>query len=268
MSSHAEPNKPDIDSTVASDPRLIAEVSGAKHPLIFATISGAHLYGFPSADSDFDLRGVHVIPNRITLSLESHDETLEKNANSEGFELDLVTHDVRKFFLLMLKKNGYVLEQLYSPLVVYATPEHGELKEIGQNCITRFHSHHYLGFSESQWRLFSGEERRRVKPLLYVFRVLLTGIHLMKTGNIEANLLILNEHFKLPYISELVERKLNGGEQVYLNDADLRHYENEYHRLREDLENASNNSHLPELPSAKGQLNDLLLRIRIKYGDN
>lgn len=31
-----------------------------RYPLVFATVSGAHLYGFPSPDSDFDLRGVHV----------------------------------------------------------------------------------------------------------------------------------------------------------------------------------------------------------------
>jgi hypothetical protein len=29
----------------------------------------------------------------------------------QGLELDIVSHDVRKFFGLMLKKNGYVLEQ-------------------------------------------------------------------------------------------------------------------------------------------------------------
>ena len=31
-------------------------------PLVFATIGGAHLYRFPSDDSDYDLRGVHVLP--------------------------------------------------------------------------------------------------------------------------------------------------------------------------------------------------------------
>jgi len=89
---------------------------------------------------------------------------------------------------LLLKVNGYVLEQLYSPLVVHTTPEHKELKEIAKNCITRHHAHHYFGFAESQWRLFSKEATPRVKPLLYVFRVLLTGIHLMRTGVVEANL--------------------------------------------------------------------------------
>jgi predicted nucleotidyltransferase len=32
------------------------------YPLLFATVSGAHLYGFPSRDSDVDHRGVHVLP--------------------------------------------------------------------------------------------------------------------------------------------------------------------------------------------------------------
>ena len=92
-----------------------------------------------------------------------------------------------------LRKNGYVLEQLYSPLVVHETPEHSELKSIAHSCITRHHNHHYRGFAETQWRLFEKEQPPRVKPLLYVYRVLLTGIHLMRTGEVEANLVRLNE---------------------------------------------------------------------------
>ena len=44
------------------DPRLHRIVAAHPYPLLFATISGAHLYGFPSPDSDFDLRGAHVLP--------------------------------------------------------------------------------------------------------------------------------------------------------------------------------------------------------------
>jgi uncharacterized protein len=40
-----------------NDPRLLKQVKLHPYPLLFATISGAHLYGFPSPDSDFDLRG-------------------------------------------------------------------------------------------------------------------------------------------------------------------------------------------------------------------
>jgi hypothetical protein len=51
--------------------------------------------------------------------------------------------------------------------------------------------------------LFEKERPRRVKPLLYVYRVLLTGIHLMRTGKIEANLVTLNEEFGLPNIATI-----------------------------------------------------------------
>jgi len=47
---------------VTVDPRLHRTVTAQPYPLLFATISGAHLYGFPSPDSDFDLRGAHVLP--------------------------------------------------------------------------------------------------------------------------------------------------------------------------------------------------------------
>src|SRR5919202_4085310 len=190
------------------DERVRAEVSRQPFPLLFATISGAHLYGFPSPDSDYDVRGVHVLPVRDTLGLDPGRETVEVSEVRAGLQIDLVTHDARKFFGLLLKKNGYVLEQLYSPLVVETTPEHEELKEIARGCVTRHHSHHYFGFAETQWKLFDKERPRRVKPLLYVYRVLLTGIHLMRTGEVEANLVRLNDHFRLTYLPDLIARKL------------------------------------------------------------
>src|SRR5436309_6623496 len=135
-------------------PLLEKQVQQHPYPLLFATVSGAHLYGFPSPDSDYDLRGAHVLPLREVIGLDSGPETIEALREEAGLELDLVTHDARKFFGLLLKKNGYVLEQLYSPLVVHTSPEHDELKQIARDCLTRHHSHHYLGFFQTQWRLF------------------------------------------------------------------------------------------------------------------
>src|ERR1700676_557241 len=168
-------------------PLLKKQVDQHPSPLIFATISGAHLYGFPSPDSDFDLRGVHMLPLKEVVGLQICPETIEKSSVHDGLEIDLVTHDAKKFFSLLLKKNGYVLEQMLSPLVVHTTPEHAELKEIAAGCVTRHHAHHYFGFAETQWNLFAKENPPRVKPLLYVYRVLLTGIHLMQPGVVGAN---------------------------------------------------------------------------------
>jgi len=237
-------------------------VSNHPYPLIFSTVSGAHLYGFASPDSDWDLRGVHLLPADEVLGLFDPQETIEQEQKESGVELDLVTHDARKFFGLLLKRNGYVLEQLYSPLVVHTSPEHQELKEIAKGCITRYHSHHYLGFAATQWELFEKEQPRRIKPLLYTYRVLLTGIHMVKTGEVEANLVRLNEEFRLSGISELIARKSSGKEQSILADADVDAHRREYERLRSELEVAAERSHLPETPSARAALSDLLVRLR------
>src|SRR5918993_60303 len=132
------------------DPRLHTIIAAQPHPLLFVTISGAHLYGFPSPDSDYDLRGVHVLNVADVVGLLPARETVESSGMRDGLEIDLVTHDVKKFMALMLKKNGYVLEQLLSPLVVHTTPAHEELKAISADCITKHHAHHYLGFAETQ----------------------------------------------------------------------------------------------------------------------
>ncbi len=245
------------------DQRLLSVVAEQPYPLIFVTISGAHLYGFPSPDSDYDLRGAHVLPIREVVGLDKGRETVQASEKLGGLHVDLVSHDAKKFFGLLLKKNGYVLEQLYSPLVVETTPEHEELCSIARRCITRHHSHHYLGFAETQWKLFEKERARRVKPLLYVFRVLLTGIHLMCTGEVEANLLTLNEEFKLPYITNLVARKRAGAESSRLDDGDTSFYSGEFQRLVRALEEAAEASSLPEAPSARPALHDLLIRLRL-----
>jgi predicted nucleotidyltransferase len=184
------------------------------------------------------------------VGLDTGPETVEQSTQHEGLEMDLVTHDVAKFFNLVLRRNGYVLEQIFSPIVLRTSPEHQELKALANACITRHHAHHYLGFAETQWRLFEKENPRRVKPLLYVYRVLLTGIHLMRT-------------VRLPYVPELVQRKLEGPEKGALKDGDFAFHEREFHRLREELEHARDASTLPDGPSGRAGLHELLVRLRL-----
>ena len=247
------------------DPQVIARLRPAvvrqRYPLLFATVSGAHLYGFPSPDSDYDLRGCHVLPAAEVLGLATGPDTVE-SADQTDLDLDLVTHDAHKFFTLMLRKNGAVLENLLSPWVVHTTAAHEELKSLVPACVTRHHAHHYLGFAHTQWRLWAKESPRRVKPLLYVYRVLLTGIHLMRTGTVEANLVTLNDTDRLPYVPDLVAAKRADSERSTLPSADVAFHEAEYARLRDELEAASAASTLPEHATARPALHDLLLRLR------
>lgn len=250
------------------DVRLMAEVDAHPFPLLFATVSGAHLYGFPSPDSDYDLRGAHVAPADLLTGLETVEETVQSSHVRDGIEIDLVTHEARKFFKLLLRNNGYVLEQLYSPLVVHTTPEHDELKHIARGCITSGCARHYLGFAANQWMLFGKESPRRVKPLLYVFRVLLTGIHLMRTGEVNASLPDCNTalgHDRLPWIDELIARKRAGAEQGTLDVTDHARFEREFVRLRSLLSSEAERSALPEAPTASAALRDLLRRVRLSW---
>ena len=252
--------------SVTGDPRLRQIAAAHPYPLLFATISGAHLYGFPSPDSDFDLRGVHVLALAEVIGLHRGPDTIERLDREHGLYLDLVTHDVAKFVRLLQKPNGYVLEQLLSPLVVATTPAHAELCTIGRRCVTRLHARHYAGFAATQWRLFAAKTPPRVKPLAYVYRVLLTGIHLMRTGEVQADLSVLNGDAQLAHVDALLARKRAGAEQGVLDASDAAFHRGEYERLLAELDSAASASPLPaELPPAVArELHDFLVRVRLQ----
>lgn len=233
------------------------------HRLLFVTVSGAHLYGFESADSDYDLRGAHIARVRDVVGLDTPNETYEVMDRSGPVEMDIVTHDVRKFFGLLLKRNGYVLEQIFSPLVIVGGPQFEELRDIAGLCITRHHRYHYSSFAANQWETVIKSGEPTVKGLLYTYRVLLAGIHLMRTGRVEANLRTLNDEFDLAYIRELIERKAGGTEKGELPEAELDRHRCEYARLSELLELESSRSTLPDQPTGRAALNDLLVRVRM-----
>jgi predicted nucleotidyltransferase len=248
------------DPLARAQAHLIADLSAHPYPLIFITVSGAHLYGFPSVDSDFDVRGAHVIPARQLLGLRPVRETIETKSETVGLEIETVTHDIRKYVRLLLKRNGYVLEQLYSPLVIHTTAEHEELKTLGRGCITPAHSLHYLGFAHNEWKLL--EKKPSLKRLLYVYRVLLTGIRLMRTGEVEANLDRLNEEYKLPQVPELIAKKVNRTEWAEIS-GDLGFHQSEYKRLCGELEAAAAASALPRTVSSEDGLNDFVVCTRL-----
>ncbi|MEO3815994.1 nucleotidyltransferase domain-containing protein [Plantactinospora sp. B24E8] len=241
-------------------------VAEQPYPLLFATVSGAHLYGFPSRDSDVDLRGAHLLPAAEVVGLRQGPATLDRTWIRDGVEIDLVTHDVAKFVQLLLRRNGYVLEQLLSPLVVVTGVVHAELVALAPGCLTRHHAHHYRGFARTQQRLYAGSGE--LKPLLYTFRTLLTGIHLMRTGELLAHLPTLVD--RVPgapaYLGALVAAKAAGEHRrlAELPDAPAaERLDADLAALHETLDRAQRDSRLPEQPDAAAALHDLLVRVRL-----
>ncbi|SEG58564.1 hypothetical protein SAMN05216223_106441 [Actinacidiphila yanglinensis] len=239
----------------------VRDLVGGGPELLFVTVSGAHLYGFPSQDSDVDLRGVHLLPLREVIGLREGEPTRTRMWEREGLELDLVTHDLLKFARLMLRRNGYVLEQVLSPLVVRTTAVHAELAALAPGVVTAGHAHHYRGFATTQWRLHlrNGE----LKPLLYTFRVLLTGIHLMRTGRVLADLpTLLAEVPEAPaYLPDLIAAKAAAEHAPAPGLAPDRLLA-DVEALHTTLSAAQGASALPAHPTAQDGLHDLVVRTR------
>jgi predicted nucleotidyltransferase len=228
---------------------------------LFATVSGAHIYGFPSPDSDVDLRGCHLLPLESIVGLSMPNETIDKTSIEFGTEVDIVSHDVGKYFNLLVKNNGYVLEQIFSPLVVIGQDFLDELKPIAERCITKFHYHHYRGFYLTQRKLLDKETHKKAKSLLYAYRVLMTGIHLMKSGRIESNVNVMFEEHGLTFIPDLIASKHQ--EKIELADLDWafhgRQLDDLLRRLDESFESTSLRSERDQ-----ASVNNLLVRLRLE----
>lgn len=212
---------------------------------LFWTISGAHLYGFPSVDSDVDVRGTFLSPTRELLGLKKPLDTREKTDAFAGREVDFVAHEAAKLFNLLAKGNGNALENVFSPLVCGGEEFLQQLRPLAAKGACRTSVDHYRGFYKSQRKQFEKDEPKKVKTLLYAYRTVLTGTHLMRTGEVVAHLPTLNEVFGLPFVPELIERK-QSAEFGTLTAVDLAFHLRELDRLEAELEAAHTASTLPE----------------------
>ncbi len=249
------------------DRRRMAAMARRENDLVFATISGAHLYGFASPDSDVDVRGAFLLPTAELIGLGRPRETRTiQETTEDGIEVDFVAHDLRKFARMMIRHNGYVLEQLFSPLVVAGGQAFEALREMGHRCLTRGLHRHYRGFAHSRRKLLRESDRPTVKHLLYAYRVYLTGIRVLRGGGIESNITVLNEAFNLPQIPELVDRKRRADEKTPLEAVEIERHERELDKLEGWLSDAYEKSGLPEEAPARDELNEFIVGLRLSGG--
>jgi predicted nucleotidyltransferase len=234
-------------------------VEGQGYAPQFVTVSGAHLYGFPSPDSDVDLRGCHLLPLRAVVGLDLPAETVERKLDLAGVEVELVSHDLGKYLRLLVKNNGYVLEQIFSPLVVTGQGFLDELRPLARRCITRHHYHHYRGFLATQRKLLDKQEPKLTKAVLYAYRVLLTGIHLLRTGEVEACLPRLAQEYQPPFLGELIAQKQQ--EKGPAPDLDWAFHDAQLRELEGLLETAFRGSTLPEERDRRA-VSEFLVRCR------
>ncbi|HEY8374964.1 MAG TPA: nucleotidyltransferase domain-containing protein, partial [Nannocystis sp.] len=151
-------------------------------------VTGSHAYGFSSPDSDLDLKGVFIAPTRALLGLRRPNDAVERLTTFEGLECDLSLIEVGRALALLLAGNGNMLERLLTPFQLYTSPEVEELQALARGAISRRFIRHYQGFFRGTCREHERSQPPRAKGLLYAYRVALTGVHLLRTGELETDL--------------------------------------------------------------------------------
>jgi hypothetical protein len=222
---------------------------------LFVVLSGSHAYGFPSPDSDYDLRGAHIAKTKDLLGLRKPPETMER----KGEGVELVTHEAEKFLGLLLSPSGYVLEQIFSPYTILETKEFKQLKLLSKNVLCKKLHAHYAGFGLSVYKKAKAAEWRDVKENIYLLRILMTGILLLEKGKIVVDIQELNKIFKIDVLPQLVEFKKKG-ERVH----DHFNLEKEATELFQRLDQAYKSSNLPPDIRHWDKFDDWLMKLRMR----
>lgn len=223
-------------------------------------VTGAHLYGFPSSDSDLDLKGVHVAPTAELVSLTPPADTVNFLGQFEGCEIDYTSHELGFVLRALLKGNGNMLERILSPLQIVETRLATELQQHAQDAISRRFYHHYRGFFQRTREEFETATRKTAKGLLYAYRTALTGVHLLRTGECVGNVLELAPDYGFRRVAALAEWKRSGSESGEV--ADPRPYQADWERLETLLREAFETSPLPDEARTGNELSAFLVEQR------
>ncbi len=240
--------------------RVIAEEEATRRHLVIA-LSGAHAYGFPSPDSDVDIKSVHIESTRSLLGLGSTRSGFDRLEVIDGVEIDYSSNELRGVLSGVLAGNGNFIERIIGDHLLHISEELAELQEILPRAISRRVHRHYRGFASSQRKAFEGADAPTAKKLLYVLRTALTGTHLLRTGELRVDLTTVADEYGYGDVHELIADK-RAGEQAVLSSERAKHWGERLDALFEGLDEAVDRSVLPAVPDPR-ELEDWLVRTRL-----
>ena len=161
------------DAIKATIQQKLREIERQENVCIFyACESGSRAWGFPSADSDYDVRFLYIHPRDWYLSIEDNRDVIERPLVEN---IDLSGWEIRKALRLFRKSNQPLLEWLRSPIIYQQNFSVADkiCDLIPTNYSPRNCFHHYLHMAEGNFREYLRGETVRVKKYFYVLRPLL-----------------------------------------------------------------------------------------------
>ncbi|QDV25443.1 nucleotidyltransferase domain-containing protein [Aureliella helgolandensis] len=146
--------------------------------VIFRCVIGSRAYGLDDESSDTDIRGIYLPPAHLHWSLSGVPEQIEEDATQE------VYWELQKFLVLALKANPNVLECLYSPIVLTATPLGRELLAMKEVFLSKLLFQTYSGYVASQFKKMQVDIRNQGsvewKHVMHLIRLLISGIYVLQ----------------------------------------------------------------------------------------
>ncbi len=236
---------------------LAAEEEQRRHLVIY--LSGAHAYGFPSPDSDLDLKAIHVEPAARLLGLSPPPLATDRLEVRGGIELDYTSNELGEVLKGVLAGNGNYLERVLGETSLASSPEHEALRPLVERSLSRRVHRHYAGFARNQ--LEAARVTPAAKKFLYVLRTALTGSHLLRTGEMVADLTRLLDRYGFGHARELIEAKTRG-ERVELDAGERDRWLSEAERALGLLEPTLADSVLPEEPPNRDEIEHWLIDVR------
>lgn len=241
--------------------RALDEESAVRRHLV-VSLSGGHAYGFPSPDSDLDLKAVHVAPTESLLGLSPPATSAPDRIEViDGVEIDYSSNELQPVLVGILQGNGNFIERILSRFVLRSSPEHIALRELVARSLSRRVHRHYRGFAAGQFREWEKDGFRSAKKLLYVLRTALTGTHVLLTGCIETDVTLLLDEHGFSEARGLVDAKRRG-ERSELPAELSERWRKEVGRAFVVLDDALARSALPEEPPNVAELEAWILDLR------
>lgn len=184
-----------------------------RHLVIY--LSGAHAYGFPSPDSDLDLKCIHIAPTGELVGLAPSDDPPDRIETIDGVELDYGSNELSPVLRGALKGNGNFLERILGELALGGDLALlAEAREVVRPLLSRRVGRHYGGFATSQLRLF--DDKPTAKRALYVLRTAATGRCILERGELHTDVAKLRD-FVPPEIDELLAIKRTGEKEPLMD---------------------------------------------------
>lgn len=242
--------------------KLLAR-EAAQRAHVVVSLSGAHAYGFPSPDSDVDVKAVHLAPTAEVLGFPRALPSAERLEVLDGVEVDYSSNELGAVLQGVLRGNGNYLERFLSGHVLASSPRFDALRPLVQAALSRRVARHYAGFATQQRQEWERGGRASAKKLLYVLRTCLTGTHLLLTGEVVTDVTALLPRYGLADASALVEQKRRG-EKAELPVALAESWAARLDGLFASLRAAEEQSVLPEAPPNEAALEQALVRLRLE----